>query len=112
MVNRSFKLLLRRAGLPNIRFHDLWHTCATLMLEMGLNPKVAQKCLGHSNVFVTMGIYSHVISEMCLEAAKVIGDLHGYRSLGQTITVSTLILSPTIVLTITATITPRESRRV
>jgi hypothetical protein len=61
---------------------------------------------------VTMGIYSHVISEMCLEAAKVIEDLLGYRSLGQTITVSTLILSPTMVLTITATITLGESRRV
>jgi hypothetical protein len=61
---------------------------------------------------VTMGIYSHVISKMCLEAAKVIEDLLGYRSLGQTITVSTLILSPTMVLTITATITLGESRRV
>ena len=81
MVNRSFNLLLRRTGLPNIRFHDLWHTSATLMLEMGLNPKLAQKRLGHSNVSVTMGIYSHVISEMCLEAAKVIEDLLGYRSL-------------------------------
>ena len=50
MVNRSFKLLLKRTGLPNIRFHDLWHTCATLMLEMGLDPKVAQERLGHSNV--------------------------------------------------------------
>ena len=59
-----------------------------------------------------MGIYSHVISEMCLEAAKVIEDLLSYRSLGQTMTVSTLILSPTMVLTITATITLGESRRV
>lgn len=103
---------LRRTGLPNIRFHDLWPTCATLMLEMGLKPKVAQKRLGHSNVSVTMGIYSHVISEMCLEAAKVMEDLLGYQSIGQTTTGSTLILSPTIDLTITATITPRESRRV
>jgi len=82
------------------------------MLEMGLNPKVAQKRLGHSNVSVTMGIYTYVISEMCLEAAKVIEDLLDYRSLDHTITVSTLILSQTIVLTITATITPGESRRI
>jgi hypothetical protein len=45
---------------------------------------VAQKRLGHSNVSVTMGIYSHVISEMCLEAAKVIEDLLGYQSIGKT----------------------------
>jgi len=50
VVNRSYKLLLRRTRLPNIRLHDLWHTCATLMLEMGLDPKVAQERLGHSNV--------------------------------------------------------------
>ena len=49
MVNCYFKLLLRRTELPNIRFHDLWHTCATLMLGIGLNPKVAQKRIGHSN---------------------------------------------------------------
>ena len=40
LVNRSFKPLLRRAGLPDIRFHDLRHTCATLMLAVGINPKV------------------------------------------------------------------------
>jgi integrase len=40
LVNRSFKPLLRRAGLPDIRFHDLRHTCATLMLAVGTNPKV------------------------------------------------------------------------
>ena len=73
---------------------------------------MAQKRLGHSNVSVTMGIYSHVISEMCLEAAKVMEDLLGYQSIGQTTTVSTLILSPTMVLTMTATNNPRESRRV
>jgi integrase len=40
LVNRSFKPLLRRAGLPDIRFHDLRHTCATLMLAVGTNLKV------------------------------------------------------------------------
>jgi integrase len=49
VVNRSFKRVLRHTGLPNIRFHDLWHTCATLMLGIGLNPKVAQKRIAHSN---------------------------------------------------------------
>ena len=55
LVGRSFKPLLRRAGLPDVRFHDLRHTCATLMLSSGLSPKVAQERLGHSDVSVTTG---------------------------------------------------------
>lgn len=46
VVDRSFKPLLRSTGLPDIRFHDLRHTCATLMLSIGLSPKVAQERLG------------------------------------------------------------------
>ncbi len=77
LVGRSFKPLLRRAGLPNIRFHDLRHTCATLMLGAGLSPKVAQERLGHSDVSVTMGIYSHVTPETRREAAQLIEGLLG-----------------------------------
>src|SRR5918911_4528820 len=53
-------------------FHDLGHTCATLLLTMGLSPKVAQERFGHSDVSVTMGIYSHVTPETRREAARVI----------------------------------------
>ncbi len=77
VVDRSFKPLLRAAGLPDIRFHDLRHTCATLMLSMGLSPKVAQERLGHADVSVTMGIYSHVTPETRREAAGAIEDLLG-----------------------------------
>ncbi|MDP9438491.1 MAG: site-specific integrase [Actinomycetota bacterium] len=62
--SRSFKPLLKRAGLPDRRFHDLRHTCATLMLSQGVNPKIAQEVLGHANVAQTMDTYSHVLPDM------------------------------------------------
>ena len=77
LVGRSFKALLKRAGLPDVRFHDLRHTCATLMLGTGLSPKVAQERLGHSDVSVTMGVYSHVTPETRSEAAEAIEGLLG-----------------------------------
>lgn len=62
--SRSFKPLLKRAKLPDIRFHDLRHTCATLMLSQGVNPKIAQEILGHSNISQTMDTYSHMLPDM------------------------------------------------
>ncbi len=58
---RSFKKLLNRAGLPPIRFHDLRHTCATLLLTGNVHPKIVQEMLGHANVAITLDTYSHVI---------------------------------------------------
>ncbi len=55
--NRSWKALLKRAGLPDIRFHDLRHTCATLLLTKGVHPKIVQKMLGHSTVSITLDTY-------------------------------------------------------
>ncbi len=60
--NRSFHRVLARAGLPRIRFHDLRHTMATLMLHHGENPKVVQEMLGHSTIQMTMDTYAHVIT--------------------------------------------------
>ena len=54
---RSFKPLLELAGLPRIRFHDLRHTAATLMLTEGIHAKVVQERLGHSQISVTLDIY-------------------------------------------------------
>lgn len=70
LVNRSFKPLLRRAGLPKIRFHDLRHTCATLMLCGGIHPKVVQELLGHASVTITLDTYSHVMPGMQGEAVR------------------------------------------
>lgn len=61
LMARSFKPLLKRAGLPNIRFHDLRHTCATLLLSKGVHPKVVADVLGHASVTITLDTYSHVI---------------------------------------------------
>jgi integrase len=64
LINRSFKPLLRQAGLPDIRFHDLRHTCATLLLSRGVHAKLVQELLGHSTIAVTLDTYSHVLPGM------------------------------------------------
>ena len=72
---RSFKNLLQTSGLPNIRFHDLRHTAATLMLQQGIHPKVVQERLGHSQVSLTLNTYSHVLPNMQEDAAEKIDEL-------------------------------------
>jgi integrase len=71
---RSFAPLLRRAGLPKIRFHDLRHTCATLLLNRNLHPKYVQELLGHANIAITLDTYSHVIPGMGDQAARAMED--------------------------------------
>ncbi|MFJ8452761.1 site-specific integrase [Bacillus paramycoides] len=66
---RTFKGLIQKANLPNIRFHDLRHTHATSLLLEGINPKVVAERLGHSKVSVTLDTYSHVLPNMQKEAA-------------------------------------------
>jgi integrase len=73
--NRSFKPLLERAGLPQIRFHDLRHTCATLLLKKGTHPKIVQELLGHATISITLDTYSHVLPGMDGEAAAGMEDL-------------------------------------
>jgi integrase len=65
---RSFKPLLCRAGLPEIRFHDLRHSAATLLLSLGTNPKIVQELLGHSSITLTLDTYSHVLPGLQEEA--------------------------------------------
>jgi integrase len=67
-VVTTFKSLLKKAGLPNIRFHDLRHTAATTLLALGVNPKIVQEMLGHTEISMTMDIYSHVLPTMQKEA--------------------------------------------
>jgi integrase len=62
--NRSWKPLLKKAGLPHKKFHHLRHTCATLLLTKGVHPKVVQELLGHSSISTTLDTYSHVLPNM------------------------------------------------
>jgi integrase len=63
-----------RAGLPNIRFHDLRHTCATLLLGKGIHPKFVQELLGHANISITLDTYSHVLPGMGEAAASAMDE--------------------------------------
>jgi integrase len=74
---RSFQHLLQRAGLPRVRFHDLRHTAATLMLGRGIHPKVVSEMLGHSQIAITLDLYSHVTPTMQREAAQAMDELLG-----------------------------------
>lgn len=69
-VTRTLKTILGRAGLPDIRFHDLRHTHATLLLKEGVNPRVVQERLGHSQISLTLQTYSHVLPDLQKEAAE------------------------------------------
>jgi len=62
LTNYSYRPLLERAGLPEIRFHDLRHTCATLLLTRNVNPNIVQETLGPANISETMDTYPHVLS--------------------------------------------------
>jgi integrase len=72
---KDYKLVLAKAGLPLIRFHDLRHTAATLMLNNGVPVLVASKILGHSKASTTLDIYGHLIPAMQEEAARIMDDL-------------------------------------
>jgi integrase len=71
---RSFTPLLKRAGLPHMRFHDLRHTCATLLLSRGVHPKFVQELLGHATIAITLDTYSHVMPSMGDATAKAMED--------------------------------------
>ena len=59
--DKYWNSLLRRAGPPDVRFHDLRHTCATLLLTKCVHPKIVSEMLGHSSIAITLDTYSHVI---------------------------------------------------
>jgi integrase len=73
----QFTPLLVKTGLPQMRFHDLRHTAATLLLLQGINPKVVSEKLGHSTVSMTLDSYSHVVPDMQRDAAAALDRLPG-----------------------------------
>ncbi len=75
-LSRRYKKLLRRANLPNIRFHDLRHSAATILMSIGVNPKMVQELLGHADVVTTLNIYSHVLPSMQQDAAQKLDNLY------------------------------------
>jgi len=73
-VLERFKTLLKRAELPDMRFHDLRHSAATILLTMRVHPKIVQELLGHNQISMTMDIYSHVLPTMQGEAMSQLND--------------------------------------
>lgn len=71
----AFKKLLKKAELPDMRFHDLRHSAATLLLSLGVHPKVVQELLGHTQISMTMEIYSHVLPSMQQDAVSKLNTL-------------------------------------
>ena len=81
LVARHFKPALKAAGLPAaVRLYDLRHTCATLLLAAGTNPKIVAERLGHASITLTLDTYSHVLPTMQEEAAgRLEALLYGTR---------------------------------
>ena len=75
VVMREFHALLAKAGLPKLRFHDLRHTMAIILLESDVHPKKVQERLGHSSIAITMDTYSPVLLSMHQDVARKLDDL-------------------------------------
>ncbi len=75
-----FQRLLKRAGLPKIRFHDLRHTCATILLARGIPVKQVSEMLGHSDIAITLRVYGHVLPTMHEAAASMMDTVFSRRA--------------------------------
>jgi len=75
VLSHSFGRIAKRAGLEKVRFHDLRHTFASLMLQRGAKPKVISEALGHASVAFTLDVYSHIIEGMQSEAMALLDDV-------------------------------------
>ena len=74
-IRRAFRRLLKASGLPKIRFHDLRHTAASLMLNHGIPVLIVSKRLGHSKPSITIDVYGHLIPSRQEAAAQLMDDL-------------------------------------
>ena len=76
-LNRHFYSVRDKAGLPDVRFHDLRHICLTLLLNLGTRPHITQAIAGHAHVDVTMTIYAHSAMTEQSEALRRLGEAFG-----------------------------------
>ncbi|MEY9870684.1 integrase [Streptacidiphilus sp. MAP12-33] len=76
-LTRMFPARSRRAGLREIRLHDTRHTCGSLLAALEVHPRVAMKILRHSQISITMEIYTHVTDDQTREALRKLGDALG-----------------------------------
>jgi integrase len=74
---RAFAPLLERVELPQITFHDLRHTCASLLFQRNLHPKFVQELLGHASVAITLDTFGHMLPGMSSETADAMGEALG-----------------------------------
>ena len=74
---RHFHQVLGETGLAKIRFHELRHTAATLLLKENVHPKVVQEMLGHSTIALTLDTYSHILPDIQQEATKKMDKIFG-----------------------------------
>ncbi len=74
---RDFFRIRKAADLGDIRFHDLRHTCVTLLLNLGVPPQVVRDIVGHNDIEVTMAIYAHVSLDDKRNALGELGDALG-----------------------------------
>jgi integrase len=78
-ISKDFHRHLDRAGIAQRRFHDLRHSCATLLLVQGVSPRVVMEVLGHSQISLTMNTYTHVLPELRRQAADRMDELLNER---------------------------------
>jgi integrase len=76
-LHRAWKQIVGRAGLAGVRFHDLRHAHATIMLTEGVHPKIVSERLGHATIGITLDTYSHVLPGLQAEAAAVLDRVFG-----------------------------------
>ncbi|BCA35680.1 tyrosine-type recombinase/integrase [Bacillus thuringiensis] len=74
-IRRVFKSIIKKVGIPKIRFHDMRHTHATLLLLQGVNPKIVSERLGHADVRITLDTYSHLLPSMQKDTAIKFGEM-------------------------------------
>ena len=80
MISHSFAKLVKKAGLPHIRLHDLRHAHATFLIKEGLSIKMVSERLGHADPATTLKIYSHVLPGEQREAAERFDQLFNPRT--------------------------------